>query len=72
MRKILDLKIQAHIASLKHIIAFDDFTEDESKLFNDLGVTVYSYSELVEIGKTLDNSLLDEMPQPEADTTDVI
>lgn len=72
MRKILDLKNQAHIASLKHIISFDDFTEYESKLFNDLGVTVYSYSELVEIGKTLDNSLLDEMPKPEADTTDVI
>lgn len=47
--------------------------EDEEKNeFIDLGVNVYSYTQLVAEGAQLDDKLLDEMTKPNPDTTDVI
>lgn len=72
LKKLLELKTSGNLATLKNVIAFDAFTDDESKAFADLGVTVHSFTGLVEKGRTLDDSLLDEMTKPEPETTDVI
>lgn len=70
--KLLAYKKDGHLNTLKVVVAFDDYTEEESKDFQEAGVSVFSFKDLVTKGAAIDDKLLEEMPKPTPDTTDVI
>ena len=70
--KLLNFKKEGSIKTLKIVIWFDDFTPEEKSSFEDVGVQVHSFKDLVEKGKKLDNKLLDGMTKPTPDSTEVI
>jgi long-chain acyl-CoA synthetase len=72
LKKLLGFRQDGKIETLKTIICFDPFTNEEKDAFKELGVVIYSFADLVQKGEALDDKLLDEMEKPTPDTTDVI
>ena len=74
-RSITKLKVLASegfLKTLKTIIAFDPVSDEEKNELKDLNITVLDFKELVNEGLSIDDSILDEMPKPGPETTDVI
>jgi long-chain acyl-CoA synthetase len=71
-KKLLGFRQADKINTLKKVICFDAFSDEERDAFKELGVDVYSFTDLIQKGEALDDNLFDEMEKPTPDTTDVI